>query len=283
MSTATENPQKSEKVLTTLEVFAWVCAVVAFSPAIVWLAGALSKSPQLRDAVVILVTAILVMAVEYKIRPHRPRLTADSAKWLLGSYAALIASNFLGLFGGFLALAGLSGAIVAAGLACFDRRRYVYAAGGAFYAFTLMSFLIGAFDFPLRVLAGRMAVWILSFFNSSVSLVTFPNASPQIGIMAGGSSFLVATECNGFGIISACVVLATASVIFRKNIGILRRIAIVLLCAVFAYAANSLRIAAIISAAEIAGKENYGLMHEAFGYVFFALALVCVWTASRKF
>jgi len=92
----------------------------------------------------------------------------------------------------------------------------------------------------------------------------------------------VATECNGFGIISACIVLATVSAMFRKNIGIAKRIAIVVLCAVFAYIANSFRIAAIISAAPVVGRGNYHMMHEAFGYAFFALALVCVWSASRK-
>ena len=265
-----------------LDAVAWICALVAFSPAFFWLVEALAQSQQLRDAIVILVTALAVLAIEYKIRPHKPLFSAASAAWLFGAYACLFSSKFFGIWGVFLALAGFSAAFVSIGLACFDKRRYVYAAGGAFYAFTILSFFIRAFDLPLRVLAGKLSAWILSMFNDSVALMAYGGDAVRIGLQVDGKSYLVATECNGFGIISGCVILSIICAIFRKNISVLKRAGIVALCAALAYIFNSFRIVAIICLAPVVGSGNYHLMHETAGYIFFALALLSVWHIGRK-
>ena len=277
-----KSADSSKDGVSWLEITAMVLAFAAFAPVAVWLYGALVQSQQLRDAVVVLVTVLLILAVEYGIRPHKPAFSRLSVQWLLGAYAAIIASKFLGIWGVFLALAGFSAALVAAGVACFDKKRYVYAAGGAFYAFTVLSFFVRAFDLPLRVLAGKLSVWILSLFNKSTALLVYGGDSPQIGIFVDGRSYLVATECNGFGIISGCVVMAVVCAIFRRGLSLVKRLAIVVLCALSAYLVNSLRIAAIVCLAPAVGRQNYHLMHETLGYLFFAAALLSVWQMARK-
>ena len=265
-----------------LEIVAWICAIIAFAPACVWLYGALAQSGQLRDAIVILISALAVLSVEYKIRPHKPKFSRLSAQWLFFGYIAIFLARYLDIWGVFLALAGFSSALIAFGVACFDKRRYVYAGGASFYAFTVLSFFTHAFDLPLRVLAGKLSAYILSFFNKSVALLAYGGESAQIALKVDGKSYLVATECNGFGIILGCIVLSVIAVFFRKNIGYFKRISIIAISAMFAYLMNSLRIVAIISLAPIVGSSNYHLMHETMGYTFFAISLISVWQLARK-
>lgn len=271
---------EKQKDSSWLDSFAWLCAAAAFSPAAYWLYLALSKSGQLRDAVVVLATALAVLAIEYKIRPHKPAFSGDSACWLAGGYAAIFSAKYFGAAGAIVSLAGFCAAIVALGLACFDRRRYVYAGGGAFFVFVLLSFFLRAFDLPLRILAGRLSARILSLFNDSVALVSYGGESAQIGLRAGGRSYLVATECNGFGIIAGCVLLSVVCAIFAKNVPVWKRVGAVALAGIFAYLVNSLRIVAIVSLAPFV--SDYHFMHETVGYIFFASALLAVWTFSRK-
>lgn len=278
-----ENLKDSKKLpFGWLEIFAWICAIVAFTPACVWLYGALAQSGQLRDAIIILVSALAVLSVEYRIRPHKPKFSMLSAQWLFFGYVAIFVAKYLGIWGVFLALAGFSSALISLGLACFDKRRYVYAGGVSFFAFTILSFFTHAFDLPLRVLAGKLSAYILSFFNKSVVLLAYGGESAQIALKVDGKSYLVATECNGFGIILGCVVLSIIAVFFRKNIKMLKRLSIIVVSALFAYLMNSLRIVAIICLAPIVGSGNYHLMHETMGYTFFALSLISVWQFARK-
>ena len=265
-----------------LEIFAWLCAIIAFAPAFVWLYNALAQSGQLRDAIVILVTALAILSIEYKIRPHKPVFSILSAQWLFFGYVAIFCARYLGIWGVFLSLAGFSSALIALGLACFDKRRYVYAGGVSFYAFTVLSFFTHAFDLPLRVLAGKLSAYILSFFNDSVALLAYGGESAQIALRVGGKSYLVATECNGFGIILGCVVLSVVAVMFRRKISAIKRISIIVVSALFAYIMNSLRIVSIILLASIVGSGNYHIMHETVGYIFFAMSLISVWQFSRK-
>lgn len=86
--------------------------------------------------------------------------------------------------------------------------------GGAFYIFTLLSFAIKIFDLPLRILAGKLSAFALSKFNDSVQLFMLKGQDPQIAMNVDGASYLVATECNGFGIISSCLVLSAVFGVF---------------------------------------------------------------------
>ena len=85
-----------------LETFAWLCAAVAFAPIAVGLYGALIQSRQLGEAVVILAVSLAVLAIEYGIKPHRPRFSGESARWLLFAYIALFSAKYFGIWGVFL-------------------------------------------------------------------------------------------------------------------------------------------------------------------------------------
>ena len=265
------------------EFLAWICSCVAFAPAVVWLGKGVSQSGQLADALIILVCACVALAFEYGVKPRFPRISTESAIWLCSGYLCILCAGFFGAWAALAILAGLSASVVAAGLSMFDKKRWVYATGAAFFCFTLLSLVMGAFDLPLRAWAGMLATYILGAFNDTAMLVASGGISPQIAIRVGGESYLVAAECNGFGIISASLVLALVVAVSRKNIALWRRFTIVVLCALFAYVMNSLRIVAIILLAPKAGAENYHFMHEFVGYLCFGLALFLIWRFAKDF
>ena len=62
---------------------------------------------------------------------------------------------------------------------------------------------------------------------------------------------------------------------------IIKKAALIALSGALGYFLNSMRIVSIVAVAPIAGKENYFFWHEAFGYAFFAAALLLVFQISR--
>ncbi len=265
-----------------LEYLAWIGAAAGFSPALYWLGKAVVDSQQLRDAFIILVVAGIVMAMEHGIFPHKPRFNKNVLAALAVAYAAFFCAGLFGVFANvMLTLFGVSAFIVSIGFACFDRKRYVLAVGGAFYIFTILSFAIKIFDLPLRVWAGKLSAFVLSKFNDTVQLFLIRGQEPQIAMNVDGASYLVATECNGFGIISSCFVLSAVLAFFRSDASIIKKAALIALSGALGYFLNSMRIVSIVAVAPIAGKENYFFWHEAFGYAFFAAALLLVFQISR--
>lgn len=277
------SPEKNNsKKLDTFDLIAWICAVIAFAPSLMFLYRGVIESRQLSDALIILVSMCLVLAIENKIVPHAPRFNFPSAISLAAAYAAFMLAQFCGQFSMFVIFAGLTALLVAIGLACLSRLHYVLAVGFSFYVFTILSLLINLFDLPLRVFAGKLSIAILSIFNPSAALVTLANYPPQIGMIVNGNTYLVATECNGFGLISSSIILSVLLVSFKKSTPIFNRLLSVLLSTIIAYIANSLRIVSIVLIAPLFNHSHYSIIHEACGYFFFAIALFSVYSISRK-
>ncbi len=282
ISNTNPQPEESPSGGWWLEYLAWIGAAAGFSPALYWLGKAVVDSQQLRDAFIILVVAGIVMAMEHGIFPHKPRFNKNVLAALAVAYAAFFCAGLFGVFANvMLTLFGVSAFIVSIGFACFDRKRYVLAVGGAFYIFTILSFAIKIFDLPLRVWAGKLSAFVLSKFNDTVQLFLIRGQEPQIAMNVDGASYLVATECNGFGIISSCLVLSAVLAFFRSDASIIKKAALIALSGALGYFLNSMRIVSIVAVAPIAGKENYFFWHEAFGYAFFAAALLLVFQISR--
>lgn len=283
ISNTNPQPEESPSGGGWLEYLAWIGAAAGFSPALYWLGKAVVDSQQLRDAFIILVVAGIVMAMEHGIFPHKPRFNKNVLAALAVAYAAFFCAGLFGVFANvMLTLFGVSAFIVSIGFACFDRKRYVLAVGGAFYIFTILSFAIKIFDLPLRVWAGKLSAFVLSKFNDTVQLFLIRGQEPQIAMNVDGASYLVATECNGFGIISSCLVLSAVLSFFRKDASVVKRLSIIFISGILGYVLNSMRIVSIILVAPIAGKENYFFWHETFGYAFFTVALLLVFWISKQ-
>ena len=269
-----ENRQRRSDVL--LETFAWLCVFVAFAPAAYWLWDALSHSRQLRDALVILASGAVAVALEGGVKFQAPKFNFPSILCLGAAYTLfLLAPNF-GIGAAFAVLAGLSAALVSFSLACTDKPRYSWAIGVSFYVFTILSLLARMFDMPLRVWGGFAASKILNLFAETSSLVLMRGAEPQIILQNEGQPFVVAAECNGFGIISSVLLIGIFMAVFMRGIALWGRFLIPIIAVAIGFFANAVRMVCIVVAAPYVGNANYDLMHEIFGYFWFSVAVISV-------
>lgn len=274
-------PAKSRS-FDALDAFSWLCALFAFLPFVLWIAKEVSTNRQLSDALVILVCMCLALAIEGGVKFRAPVIGKRVAFALASAYVLFAIAPFLNTLAVFAAFGGLAMFVAALGVACLDKSRLVWAMSAAFYAFTLLALFSGAFDFPLRCWAGEFSTSILHLFNSSASLVTLANQPPQIGMIVEGQTYLVATECNGFGLISSCALLSVLFAFFRRGMKFFARLCLLALCVLMAFVANALRIVSIVLVAPNFSRGDYMIIHEAFGYFFFALTLILVWSLWRR-
>lgn len=280
------------------EYVALVCAFVAASPVVYFLVEGLISSPQLRDAVVILVTVCLLFAIEGGIKPRRPEFSTSAFVALALSISTLFLANFairpnFSFFACFvpveaawlaytvLAFLGFGFFVAAVGFVFFESKRFVYALSGGFASFSVISLFFQFADLPLRIWAGRAAGNLIAMSGAKVSMIFYRGELPQIALNVDGKAFLVATECNGFGIISACLIMSILIAIFLPGKW-WRRLLSVAFALLVGFAANTLRIVCIIGAWRLFGEKYYYFYHEAIGYAFFGAALVFVWILAKK-
>ncbi len=137
------------------------------------------------------------------------------------------------------------------------------------------------FDWPLRQLAGVEAARVLGALGLAPQLVVANVAhNPQLMLKVGKQVFLVATECNGFGIITSGALLALLAGEISKRSRWL--IAVLMLIALFTgFVINLLRILAITQLAPRM-PQHYHAMHEIMGTVMLWIGLGLIgWLAWR--
>lgn len=121
-------------------------------------------------------------------------------------------------------------------------------------------------DWPLRQIAGVNSAWLLESIGVTSGLSLFGQpGQPGLMLRAGSQSFVVATECNGFGLITSSVLLALlAGGISRQPLG--RLVLLAALGAVTGCVFNLLRITVIcLLAPRFPG--HYHAMHEVVGTI----------------
>jgi len=136
-------------------------------------------------------------------------------------------------------------------------------------------------DWPLRQLAGIEAARVLHLFGLAPRLsVVGPQNDPQLILQVGAQAFRVATECNGFGIITSGALLALLAG------GISRRAPwatalLVLLALPTGFVVNLTRILIITRLAPLL-PGHYLAMHETVGTIMLWIGLGFIgWLAWR--
>ncbi len=262
------------------DVFLWLLVALAFAPSLRWLVGVASTSVQVRDAAIILSLALITLVREGKQRAH---LVFRMGPRALGFVAAACATA---------AVAGLFhvplGTVVALGLLAGGVLLYVAGdnmlrtAAGLSVAFSLLTVLAAVFplaDAPLRALAGLGAKGLLDAMGAKADLL-LAGTPPKIYLLASGQIFEVATECNGFGLFSSSLLMATL-LAFARRIGVAGKIALLVAAPVLGLASNILRIVLIVLIAPKAGTANYQLVHESVGITLFLGTLAAVWLVAQ--
>ncbi|MEN9840344.1 MAG: hypothetical protein RL376_144 [Verrucomicrobiota bacterium] len=256
--------------------------LVVFWPVTRWIMAESAARQQIRQGGVLLLAAIGLVAWQHR---HELRVAPDLSNRtlvLLGAAFALVAAA--GLSGlGLVVLPGFTLALAGCLHALFGARSYPFfkplVAGVGALLVMIVAFPV--LDWPLRQLAGVQAATLLEAMHLAPGLtLTGTAANPQLILTVGGQSFLVATECNGFGLISSGALLALlAGGIAGRRTGVI--VALVPLAMATGFAINVLRILTISLSAPLF-PDHYHELHEVVGTLCLWLGLGLVgWLAWR--
>ena len=146
---------------------------------------------------------------------------------------------------------------------------------GAFFVFSVLVGLFPTLDWPLREMAGSYAGRFLAWMNVPAKLVLAAGQPPKLILAVNGELFEVATECNGFGLLTSSLIVATVLALLYDMPG-LNRVGLLALAVPLAIACNFLRIVSICLLAPRT-KLPYGLVHETVGLLFYFVALGLIW------
>ncbi|MCX7916430.1 MAG: exosortase/archaeosortase family protein [Verrucomicrobiae bacterium] len=128
-------------------------------------------------------------------------------------------------------------------------------------------------------MAARYAAWLLRSLEVPVELSLMLGGPPQLVLSVQGRNYIVATECNGFGLLVSAILLATMiGVAYRLPWG--ARIGLWMVAVPVAIGANFLRIVSICLVAPQV-PVSYHVVHEVLGNVFYFGGLVLIWLLAR--
>ena len=201
-----------------LALLTYGAAAVVFTPVLHWLTVTTRQSEQLIQAF-----AILAFASAFLIWEKRGRvglyLRHDRASLLLLGVALLLAGlqvlnpTFPWILA---ALAFLVASLVRYILGPSQARRLSPALITALLGFIFFVVAMPWLDWPLRMLAGQWSARILELLGITASLHLVAQPEPGLILQAAGRPFLVAPECNGFGLLSSSLVLALILSVYRR-------------------------------------------------------------------
>jgi len=159
--------------------------------------------------------------------------------------------------------------------------RFFLPAGGAFFVFGMLVGLVPKLDWPMRAIAARYAGSMLAALGAAVNVVLVPGRPPELVLAVGRQAFVVATECNGMGLLTSALLVATI-LMFRHQMPWLDRLLLLVLAIPIAIVCNFLRIVSICLVAPRTALP-YGFVHEALGVCFYFLGLGLIWMIANRF
>jgi exosortase/archaeosortase family protein len=253
---------------------------VAFWPALRWLATQTFAHEQLKQSFLVVVLAGAWIAWEKRSSLRRkPQLTNGVLLWLCAAYA--LAAGSVLLKQPLLVLAGLlaaTGGFVSYlfGSRALSRTLPLLA---VFAILILLVLLFPILDWPLRQMAGIESARLLKMAGLASQLAVQPGPPVTLLLFANGVPFQVATECNGFGLISSSFLLSTILLLYQKA-PLWRHALTVPLCVAVAFVFNLLRITLIVMLAPYF-SGHYHAMHETLGIIALYSGLGVVWFVSK--
>jgi len=254
----------------------FLLTAIVFWPAARWLASETFAREQLKQSFYVVVFAGLWIAWEkrrnLRIDLHFSNRTLG---WLFASYAlaagALVFKTPLLFLGGMVAALGGMINYVFGGQA-FRRTLPLLVVFGLLILCVL---LFPVLDWPLRQMAGVEAARFLKFLGLASHLAVAPRPEVKLLLLTGNQTFLVATECNGFGLITSAFLLGMIRLLYRR-VALRWFLVLLPLCAGVAFVFNFLRISVIVLLAPYF-PAHYTLLHETAGLVALYSGLGLVW------
>ncbi len=254
-----------------------------YAPLLLWLGRATLTFEQLHNGGLIVLFALLISL--------RRAIYAGSFRPegnLLG--IALIAAGLGSLYlvrwlpGAALPIALLSFCLAFAGVSAFlfgpaGVRALLPAVAGIL----LLGVLAGAapwLDWPLRAVGAKYSADFLAYLGVDVAVVVQQGSPPELLIVVKGRPFLVASECNGFGLIASSL-LAAGILGFHYRAAWYAKVSLLVLALPLAILFNAMRIVGI-SLAAVHLPLPYPLIHEGVGLFFYGAALALLWWLAAR-
>lgn len=266
--TNNEAPPPGERWLTMLP---YAVAGVLFLPVGLWLFQQTRASEQLLHALAVLGLCGLYLWLENRGQ-LRTSFIHDriSILLLLAAFGCVLINIWLPhplwlLAGFFCLLASLVRYCLGPQAA-----RLANALLAACFMFIALVIVLPVFDWPLRYLAGSWSGSLLSALGHGIQLVMVTQPELHLRLYVDHYPFLVAAECNGFGVLSASLLVTILFSIYYRT-GFFDGLLLVFAAIVIAFVANVFRIVTIVTLAP--HVERYMLMHEIVGITFFYAAL----------
>ena len=249
---------------------------VIFWPAIHWLASQTFAHEQLKQSLTLVVLAGLWIAFEKR---RTLRLTLECSNtvigWLLAAYALagadILFKTPLLILAGLVAAAG--GAVnYLFGTQAFRRTLPLLS---VFAVLILCVLLFPVLDWPLRQMAGVESARLLKSIGLASQLAIQQTPDVRLLLITPQQTFLVATECNGFGLITSSLLLGLIRLLYRRAAW-RWFISLLPLCVIVAFVFNFLRISAIVLLAP-RFPAHYDVLHEIAGLIALYSGLGVVW------
>jgi exosortase len=150
----------------------------------------------------------------------------------------------------------------------------------AFFVFGVLVGLIPRLDWPLRAMAAHYAGSLLNTLGVPVKLGLEQGHPAQLFLSVKGREFVVATECNGFGLLASSLIVAT-TLAFQYRLPWLQKLSLWALAVPTAIVCNFLRIVSICLVAPQVALP-YGFVHETLGLIFYFLGLGLIWKIAAE-
>ena len=150
----------------------------------------------------------------------------------------------------------------------------------AFFVFGVLVGLVPRLDWPLRAMAARHAGSLLAALGVPVKIGLEAGQPPQLFLSVKGQVFVVATECNGFGLLTSSLIVAT-TLAFQYRLPWAQKLSLWALAVPTAIVCNFLR---IVSICLVAPRTTlpYGFVHETLGLIFYFLGLGLIWKIAGE-
>ncbi len=104
---------------------------------------------------------------------------------------------------------------------------------------------------------------------------------PRLVLEVQGRLFVVATECNGFGLLTSSLIVATIFG-FHYRLPWMGKLALLAISIPIAITFNFVR---IVSICVVAPRTTlpYGFVHETLGLIFYFLGLALIWRLAKRY
>lgn len=254
-----------------------------YAPLLLWLGRATLSFEQLHNGGLIVLFALLI-SLRRAILSGRFRPEGNALGIVL--IAAGLGSLYLvrWLPGAALPIALMSFCLAFAGISAFlfgpaGVRALLPAVAGIL----LLGILAGAapwLDWPLRAVSAKYSAAFLEYLGFDVAVLVQPGSPPELVLGVKDRAFLVASECNGFGLISSSLLVA-AILGFHYRIPWYAKVSLFLFALPSAVLFNALRIVGISLTATHCPLP-YALIHEGFGLFFYGTALLLLWWLAGR-